>query len=56
MLKLCGVPAHPPADGDTVMVPLMGDVPLLVAVNPGMEAAVVGPDPRPIAVLLLVQL
>jgi hypothetical protein len=54
-VKLCGVPAQPLADGLTVMVPAMADVPLFVPVNAPMPAAVVGPEPRPMAVLVFTQ-
>jgi hypothetical protein len=40
------------ADGVTVTTPDIADVVALVPVNAGMEAATVGPDARPIAVLL----
>ena len=57
MLKLLGVPVQltPPLVnvGVTVMVPLMGAVPLLVAVNVGNELPVPLP-PNPMVILLLV--
>jgi hypothetical protein len=53
-VKLCAVPAQPLAEGVTVMVPAMAEVPPLVPVNAAMLPV---PDaPRPMAGLLFVQL
>ena len=52
-VNVAGVPAHPFADGVTVMVAVMGEVVALVAVNEGIS-----PDPlgaRPMAVLSFAQ-
>ena len=58
MVKFCGVPAHvAPAlvyDGVTVIVPVIGVVPALVAVKLGMLPLPLAP--KPIAVLLFDQL
>ena len=57
MVKLCGVPVQVPPPlvyvGVTVMVPVMGTLPVLVAVKFRLPVPLA---PRPMAVLLLVQL
>ena len=54
MVKLCGAPAHPAADGVTVMVATRGVVPVLMAVKEAMSPL---PDAAsPIAGLEFVQL
>jgi hypothetical protein len=52
MVKLCGVPAQPFADGVTVIVPAMGDEVLLVPVNDAILP--VPADARPMPTLLFV--
>jgi hypothetical protein len=54
ILKLSDEPAHPFADGVTVIVPLCGAFVALVAVNDGMDPVPL--PPRPIPVLSFVQL
>ena len=53
MVKVLELPEQPLKEGVTVMVPLIGVVPLLVAVNPLLLPAPLAE--RPIAVLLFVQ-
>jgi hypothetical protein len=53
--NVCVAPAQPLAEGVTMMVPDIAEVPPLAAVKEAMLPAV-GPAPRPISVLLLVQL
>jgi len=54
MVKLSGKPAHPLAEGLTVMVAVTGALPVLVAVNAAMFPLPLAA--KPIEVLLLVQL
>ncbi len=55
MVKLCGVPAHPLAEGVTVMVAVTGAVVLLIAVKLAMLLSVPLPA-RPMVVSEFVQL
>jgi hypothetical protein len=54
MVKLPVVPLQPLATGVTVTIPVMGNVPVLVAVNGAMSP--VPGDARPMEVLLFTQL